>query len=189
MRGVRAVAGLLGMFLIAGCGAADARPIASRTGTPDAATTPSQPTSPGGPRSTPSTRQTPARLTVAQARPRYLAVTRPYNVALERFETAANNGASVRTLRSRAGTVAAANLAESRLLLSTPWPTTVAGPVRELVRANAAARRHWLLAAAADDLTEMAGHIRRASATGGKEPAAEIRRRLGLPEYDESDYN
>jgi hypothetical protein len=125
---------------------------------------------------------------VAQASKRYLAVTRPYNVALERFETAANNGASVQTLRTRARAVAAANLAESRLLLSTAWPTKVKGPIQELVRANAAARRHWLRAAAADTLTEMAGHIRRASATGGKEPAAEIRRLLALPKYDESDY-
>jgi hypothetical protein len=35
----------------------------------------------------------------------------------------------------------------------------------------------------------MAGHVRLASAAGGKGPSAEIRRRLGLPKYNESDYS
>ncbi|GAA1554125.1 hypothetical protein GCM10009789_04460 [Kribbella sancticallisti] len=131
----------------------------------------------------------PARLTVAEARTKYLAVTRPYNVALERFEKSANGGASVATLRTRARAVAAANLTESRHLSSIPWPTTVATQIRELAKANAAARPHWLKVAAADSLSEMAGHVRRASAASGNSPAAEIRKLLGLPKYDEADYS
>jgi hypothetical protein len=128
-------------------------------------------------------------LTVAQARTRYLAITRPYNVALESFEKAANGGASVRTLRARARTVAAANLAESRQLMATRWPTTVAGRIRKLALADAAARPHWLKVTTSDSLEEMARHLRRAAAAGGTSPAAEIRRILGLPKYDESDYS
>lgn len=115
-------------------------------------------------------------------------MTRPYNVALERFEKAANSGASPATLRSRARSVAAANLAESRLLTSIPWPATVAAQIRELAKADAAARPHWLKVAASDSLSEMATHIRRASAAGGNSPAAEIRRLLDLPKYNEADY-
>ena len=64
-------------------------------------------------------RATPVPMSLAAAGQRYLQVTRPYNVALERFEKAANNGSSVATLRARARAVAAANLAES----SNSWPS------------------------------------------------------------------
>lgn len=131
----------------------------------------------------------PVQLSVAAAGKRYLEVTRPYNVALERFETAANNGSSVATLRARARAVAAANLAESRQLLAIAWPTKVAKQIKALARADAAARPHWLRVASADSLSEMAGHLRLASAAGGKAPSTEIRRLLGLPKYDEKDYS
>lgn len=188
MRAVLAIVGVLGLLATTGCDDSGTRPVAaqaaSTTSTPS--TTPSIPIGPGR---VPSSQPAPTRLTVAQARSRYLAVTRPYNVALERFEKAANSGASVQTLRTRAGAVAAANLAESRLLLSTAWPTSVTRSTQQLARANASARQHWLRVAAADTLTEMAGHIRRAVAASGDAPAADIRRRLGLPKYDESDYS
>jgi hypothetical protein len=35
----------------------------------------------------------------------------------------------------------------------------------------------------------MARQVKLASAEGGKAPAAEIRRLLGLPKYDENDYS
>lgn len=38
-------------------------------------------------------------------------------------------------------------------------------------------------------LAEMAVHLQRASDAGGTDSAAQIRRRLGLPKYDEKDYN
>jgi hypothetical protein len=191
MRVVLAIAGVVGLLLAAGCGDSGGRTVtAEPVSAPSTMSAmPSSPTSTQGPGKSPTSQPAPARLTVAQARTRYLAVTRPYNVALERFETAANNGASVQTLRARARSVAAANLAESRLLLSIAWPTTVTGQIQELAKADASARRHWLRVAAADSLTEMAGHVRLASAAGGKGPAAEIRRRLGLPKYNESDYS
>lgn len=131
----------------------------------------------------------PARLSVAAAGQKYLAVTRPYNVALERFEKAANSGASVETLQARARAVAAANLAESKALLSIAWPVKVSAQIQALARADAAARPHWLRVAAADSLSEMARHVKLASAESGKAPAAEIRRLLGLPKYDEKDYS
>jgi hypothetical protein len=191
MRVVLAIAGVVGLLLAAGCGDSGGRTVtAEPVSAPSTMSAmPSSPTSTQGPGKSPGSQPAPARLTVAQARKRYLAVTRPYNVTLERFETAANSGASVRTLRARARSVAAANLAESRLLLSIAWPTTVTGQIQELAGADASARRHWLRVAAADNLTEMAGHVRLASAAGGKGPAAEIRRRLGLPKYNESDYS
>ena len=131
----------------------------------------------------------PVQLSVAAAGKRYLEVTRPYNVALERFEKAANGGASVPTLQARARAVAAANLTESRQLPAIPWPTKVAKQIQALARADAAARPHWLRVATADSLSEMAGHLRLASAAGGKAPSAEIRKLLGLPKYDEADYS
>lgn len=187
MRVVLAIVGAVGLLATGGCGDTASRPVAaqaSSTSTPSG--TPTTAAEQGRPLSSPAA---PARLTVAQARTRYLAVTRPYNIALERFEKAANSGASVPTLRARARSVAAANLAESRLLLSTRWPVNVMAQVQELARADAAARKYWLRVAAADSLAEMAAHLRRASAAGGKAPAAEIRRLLGLPKYDESDYS
>ena len=134
-------------------------------------------------------RATPAPLSVAAAGTRYLAVTRPYNVALERFEKAANSGASVATLQTRARAVAAANAAESRQLVAIAWPTKVQTQIRALAKADAAARPHWRRVASADSLAEMARYVKLASAESGKAPAAEIRRLLGLPKYDEKDYS
>ncbi|MFI7059530.1 hypothetical protein ACIBL3_00990 [Kribbella sp. NPDC050124] len=128
-------------------------------------------------------------MSMTAAAKRYLEVTRPYNVALERFEKAANSGASVKTLQARARAVAATNLAESRALQSIAWPGEVSAQIAALARADAAARPHWLQVAAADGLSEMARHVKLASAESGKAPAAEIRRLLGLPKYDEKDYS
>jgi len=188
MREVLAVACVVGLLGVAGCGDSGNLPVAAATSSTPAVPS-AEPTT--APRGTPiaTEKPAPARLTAAQAGKRYLAVTRPYNVALERFETAANSGASAQTLRARARSVAAANLTESKLLLSIAWPTTVTSQIAELARADASARPHWLKVAAADSLSEMAGHIRRASAAGGNSPAAEIRKLLGLPKYDESDYS
>lgn len=175
------VVGIPGLLGAAGCSGADPQPVAAQSSASPSASSPRTP-------KPVTAKPTPTRLTVAQARTRYLAVTRPYNVALERFETAANNGAGLATLKKQARAIAAANLAESRALAATAWPTNVASLVRELIAADAAARTHWLRAAGADSLDEMARHVRRAAAAGGQAPSAEIRRRLGLPKYDEKDY-
>jgi hypothetical protein len=181
---MRAVVFSVGVVLaVAGCGGADATPAAvERSPAPVASKQGTTPRSPAGPSAS-------TRLGVASARARYLTITRPYNVALERFEKSANAGAGLATLRGKARAVAAANLAESRLLAATSWPTAVERPVNELIRANADSRRHWVSAAKADSLSEMSVELRRAVAASGKEPAAQIRRGLGLPEYDEKDYS
>jgi hypothetical protein len=126
---------------------------------------------------------------VAAAGKKYLEVTRAYNVALERFEKAANGSASMATLRARARAVAAANLAESRALVTIPWPAKVSTQIQALARADVAARPHWLSVASATSVAELAKHVRLASAESGKAPAAEIRLLLGLPKYDENDYS
>ena len=171
------------MLLVGGCG--DETPVADSTGspglTPTVARTPE--------RSVPVVRATPVPMSTAAAGKLYLQVTRPYNVALERFEKAANSGASVATLQARARAVAAANQTESKQLLAVVWPSKVARQIRALAQADAAARPYWLKVAAADSLGEMAPHVRRAVAESGKSPAAEIRRLLGLPKYDEKDYS
>jgi hypothetical protein len=128
-------------------------------------------------------------LTVAAAGAKYLQITRPYNVALERFEKAANENMSLSTLRNRAKAVAAANLAEYTALRLTVWPARVSTQMRALAKADAAARPHWLKVAASDSKSEMADHLKLAMAAGGKAPSAQIRQLLGLPKYDEKDYS
>ncbi len=183
------------MLCVAGCG--EEKPLAATSPSPasavPSAVTPSAVTpsavAPSAVRSVPLVTARPAQLSVAAAGKRYLEVTRPYNEALERFEKAANSGASVATLQGRARAVAAANLTESRQLSAIAWPTKVGTQIRALAKADIAARPHWLRVAASDSLSEMAKHVRLASAESGKAPAAEIRRLLGLPKYDEKDYS
>jgi hypothetical protein len=98
-------------------------------------------------------------LSLSAAGTKYLQITRPYNVALERFEKAANENMSLTTLQARAKAVAAANLAEYGALRSTVWPAKVSTQIRALAKADAAARPHWLLAAAADSKSEMADQV------------------------------
>ena len=184
MRRILVAAAVVGMLVVAGCGGNGETPVAVSTST---AASPSVTPSPA--RTTPVVRATPAPMSLAAAGKRYLQVTRQYNVALERFEKAANNGSSVATLRARARAVAVANQAESEQLPAITWPAKVAKQVRALAAADAAARPHWLKVAEADSLAEMARHVKLASAQSGKAPAAEIRRLLGLPKYDEKDYS
>jgi hypothetical protein len=167
-----------------GCGGGDPRPAANQTSQPPSGPVTMAPISPA-----PSTAAGKPRLTVAQAKTRYLKVTRPYNVALEAFEKSANDGAGTATLRHKAGTVAAANLAESRALAATAWPASVTKLVAELVRIDAVTRRIWLQVAKAGSLSEMSGLLRKISAAGDASPSAQIRQRLGLPKYDEKDYS
>lgn len=128
-------------------------------------------------------------LSLSAAGTKYLQITRPYNVALERFEKAANENMSLTTLQARAKAVAAANLAESGALRSVVWPAKVSTQMRALANADTAARPHWLLAAAAASKSEMADHVERATTAGGKAPSTQIRQLLALPKYDEKDYS
>ncbi len=60
--------------------------------------------------------------------------------------------------------------------------------VAQLVKIDGTTRRLWLQVAHAESLSEMSGLLRRISAAGDKSPSALIRKRLGLPKYDEKDY-
>jgi hypothetical protein len=131
----------------------------------------------------------PVTLSLAAAGAKYLQLTRPYNVALERFEKAANGNMSLTTLQERAKAVAAANLAESKALTSVTWPSRISVQIQALATADAAARPHWLRVAAAGSKSEMSREVDLASAAGDKAPSAKIRQLLGLPKYDQKDYS
>ncbi|PZG02360.1 hypothetical protein, partial [Nonomuraea aridisoli] len=138
---------------------------------------------------TPSPRVSRAALTVEQAARRYLAVVRPYNVALERLEQAINGGRPVTELRRRAAQVATANRTHIRRLTGTLWPTAVRGPMRGLTAASGRAQRHWLLAARARTRDALVQQVLNAVRHDGKAPASKIRTLLRLERYDENDYS
>ncbi|WP_350280337.1 hypothetical protein [Kribbella sp. HUAS MG21] len=193
MRQMLAVVGVAGLLAVAGCGSDAGPPVTApspaSSNTVSATPTPEMPAyTPGTPdRSVPVARSTPKALSVTGAGTKYLAITRPYNVALERFEQAANENMSLPTLQNRAKAVAAANLAEYTALRSTVWPARVSTQMRALAKADAAARPHWLRAAASNSKSEMATHVQQA--TSIKSPSAQIRQLLNLPKYDENDYS
>lgn len=91
--------------------------------------------------------------------------------------------------RTKARAAAAANLAESRLLAATNWPASVVQAVKDLIRANAEARRHWGQGRERRQPDRNGGRVAAGVAASGKQPAAQIRSRLGLPKYDEKDYS
>lgn len=195
MRQMLAVVGVLVLTSVAGCGADGGSAVTAPSpalpsgpsvtpSVPDGAYAPPTPA-----RSVPVVRSSPVGMTIAAAGAKYLQITRPYNVALERFEKAANDNKSLTTLQNRAKAVAAANLAEYTALRSTVWPARVSTQMRALAKADAAARPHWLEVAASDSKSEMADHLELAVAAGGKAPSAQIRQLLGLPKYDEKDYS
>lgn len=194
MRQTLAVVGVAGLLAVAGCGSDAGPPVTApspaSSSAASATPTPEMPGyTPGTPdRSVPVARSTPKALSVTAAGAKYLAITRPYNEALERFEQAANENMSLTTLQNRAKAVAAANLTEYTALRSTVWPAKVSTQMRALAKANAAARPHWLEAATADSKSLMARHVQLAT-NAGNAPTAQIRQLLGLPKYDEKDYS
>ncbi|WP_327638504.1 hypothetical protein OHB24_09080 [Kribbella sp. NBC_00482] len=195
MRQMLAVVGVLGLACVAGCGA-DGGPVATAPSPASSSappvTPPSEPAeayAPSPARSIPVARTNPSMLSLSAAGTKYLQITRPYNVALERFEKAANENMSLTTLQARAKAVAAANLAESGALRSVVWPAKVSTQMRALAKTDAAARPHWLLAATAGTKSELADHVQRATAAGAKSPSPQIRQLLSLPKYNENDYS
>ncbi|WP_427887734.1 hypothetical protein ACQHIV_32510 [Kribbella sp. GL6] len=192
MRQLVAVVGVLSAVFVAGCGAGEGpattapspavRSSAPTTRPPDEARY--QPPTPA-----PVVRSVPTAPTLAATGAKYLQITRPYNVALESFEKAANENMSVTTLQNRAKAVAAANLAESRALLKVTWPSSVSKQISALAASDTAARPHWLKVAAAGTKSEMAAHLKEATAAAGKAPSAQIRQLLHLPKYNEKDYS
>lgn len=174
------LAALLGITLLAGAGCS--------TGTAEQSTT-----SPVAPPSTaaasPSTVARPQPLSRAQAAKRYLAIVKPYNVALERLEQAFNAGRPLDVLRTLSRAVATANDTQMNQLRVTLWPTVVRQPLRTLLAESAVAQRYWLQAAEAGTRDELARSLVTASRHDGSDAAGQIRRALGLGAYDEADYS
>ena len=192
MRQLVAVVGVLSALFVAGCGAdegpATTAPSPASSSSAPPVESPDESRYEPGP-SAPVVRTAPAALTLAAAGAKYLQIARPYNVALESFEKAANENMSVTTLQNRAKIVAAANLAESRALLTVTWPSSVSKQIRALANADAAARPHWLKIATADTKSEIADHLKDATEAGNKAPSAQLRQLLHLPKYNEKDYS
>jgi hypothetical protein len=195
MRQMLVVVGVLGSICLAGCGADNGPAVTAPSPASSSLASVTPPASGGEyPRPTPNSSvpvvpAAPVTLSLAAAGAKYLQLTRPYNVALERFEKAANANMSLTTLQERAKAVAAANLAESKALTSVTWPSRVSVQIRALATADAAARPHWLRVAAAGSKSDMSRQVDLASAAGDKAPSAKIRQLLGLPKYDEKDYS
>jgi hypothetical protein len=102
------------------------------------------PAAPTVPTASPTpTSSTAAPLSKQQAAKRYLAIVKPYNLALERLEQAINRGQPVAMVRTLAGQVAVANQAHMRDLRATVWPVEVRALVRELVAESARAQAYW----------------------------------------------
>jgi hypothetical protein len=142
----------------------------------------------------PSASPTPTLSTVAtlskeQAAKRYLAIVKPYNLALERLEQAINRGQPVAMVRTLAGQVAAANQAHMRDLRATVWPVEVRAPVRELLAESARAQAYWRQAARATTRSALIQSVLKAVQHDGSGAAGDIRRRLDLGAYDERAYS
>lgn len=174
------IAALLGITLLAaaGCSAGTMeQPASSPALTSSAAAPPS------------STVARPRALSRAQAAKRYLAIVKPYNVALERLERAFNAGRPLGDLRALARAVAIANDTQMDQLRAALWPTAVRPPMRSLLAESAAAKPYWLQAAGAGTRNELARALVTASRHDGSDAASQIRRALGLGAYDEGDYS
>jgi len=124
-----------------------------------------------------------------QAAKRYLAIVKPYNVALERLEQAINTGRRVATVRTLAREVASANGAHMRDLRATPWPKDVRAPVRELLAEAAQAQAYWRQAAQATTRSGLVQAVLKAAQHDGSEAGGRIRRLLNLGKYDERAYS
>jgi hypothetical protein len=136
-----------------------------------------------------STVARPQALSRAQAAKRYLAIVKPYNVALERLEQAFNAGRPLGDLRTLSHAVANANDTQMDQLRATLWPTAVRQPMRSLLAESAAAQPYWLQAAEAGTRDELARALVTASRHDGSDAASQLRRALGLGAYDEGDYS
>jgi hypothetical protein len=180
MRGSLAAAAVAALLAVTGC--------AGEPGGKRAADTlPAPPTVPSAsPMPTPTT---PRPLSQEQAAKRYLAIVKPYNVALERLEQAINTGRPVATVRMLAGKVASANAAHMRDLRATSWPVAVRAPVRELLAESAQAQSYWRQAAQANTRSGLIQAVLKAVQHDGSDAAGSIRRRLDLGAYDERAYS
>jgi hypothetical protein len=124
-----------------------------------------------------------------QARARYLRIVEPCNRSLERLEKAFNTGKPVSDLRELAARVEDSNATQIRALRTTRWPANLRAPIGDLIAESNAAQQYWRRAAAAGTRQELGEVVVAAGRHDGSEPAATIRKRLGLGSYDENDYS
>lgn len=122
-------------------------------------------------------------LTKAQAAARYLRIVRPYNAALERFQTAAHAGQSWVRLRTLAGRIGTANATQIKALRATRWPAGARKRVTALISVSTRAGRYWHAAATATTPDRFRTAVLQAARLSGKPEATALRRTLGLPPY------
>lgn len=176
----RAVPILLAAVLLAGCAADEPADGQGRANQPAAAASPS---------AEPAEPAEPAHLTREEAARRYLKIVRPYNKALERWETAVNSG-SMDAAADAADDAATALEKEVAALRKTPWPPKVERQAAALADACAKRSVVWREEMAAaetvDDVYAALDALAQAADDDG--PATKIRRLLDLDRYEESDY-
>jgi hypothetical protein len=180
VRGPLAAAAVAAVLAVTGCagesgGRRAAGPLPASPTVPSASPTP--------------TSSTAAPLSKEQAAKRYLAIVKPYNLALERLEQAINRGQPVAMVRTLAEQVAAANQAHMRDLRATVWPVEVRAPVRALLAESARAQAYWRQAARATIRSALIQAVLKAVQHDGSDAVGDIRRRLDLGAYDERVYS
>lgn len=162
------------LVLLAGCSTATtSTPVAAPT-TTTSATAPTTTTRPP--------------LSRADAARGYLAIVKPYNVALEQLEQAVNSGQPVATLRTRTSELAAANDTQIKQLQAAVWPADVRAPIDELIAESGKAQPFFLAAAQAKNRNQVVQAILDSRKHDAKAPANAIRELLELAKYDERDY-
>jgi hypothetical protein len=170
----------VGVMVVAGaCGGDDDG--ASTEG--DTSTTTSTPATTAAPATT-----APPVLTPQEAATEYLSIVEPYNTALEALEEAINGGQAVEALRTQADTLAAANATQVEALQAARWPPEVQPSVDALMAESEAAQPSLLQAAQAQSRQGVIDAVVAANQHDGADAAAEIRRLLGLDDYNEDDY-
>jgi hypothetical protein len=193
MRGVLVVIAAATVVAVTGCSGASAVESEAASPEPRPATAISSPAPASAlpkPQAQKTTGPTPPKsLSRRQAAIRYLAIVKPYNVALERLEKAVNTGRPVATLRAPAAAVASANQAHMRALRNVSWPLAVRAPARELHAESARAQVYWLQASRARSRSELIQAVLSAARHDGTEAAGRIRRLLNLKKYDEGAYS
>jgi hypothetical protein len=183
VRRLPAILAAVAVVIVAGCAR---QPDQDGTDDPSAAAASEPTASTAAP---PTTAPRKKALSRAQAGARYLDIVKPYNIALERLEKGFNSGKPIAELRTLADKVARTNSTQIRQLRATTWPAKVRAPIRKLVAESEAAQRYWRQAAEAGTRNELAQAAVAAGRHDGSEPAADIRKALGLGAYDEDDYS
>ncbi len=191
MRRILTIGILFTAAALSGCASATTEPGTLASSPPTtAAVSPSEATSPAA-RSeatpAPST-VTPSTLSREQAAERYLAIVRPYNVALEKLEQAINSGESLATQTALAAETAKKLETEIDQLRATAWPSEVRSQIDELVAVSEKALEHWSQAAGAQTREELIQAVLAAAEFDGTDAASSIRELLDLDSYDERDY-